>query len=64
MSCFNRKKAKYFFYKQLMCYNKTIFDLLFSCFTLWGRGLVEDRYLGMVKAAGSIPADSIYLFFF
>ena len=46
-----------------MYYNKTIFDLFFSCSILWGRGLVEDRYLGMVKAAGSIPADSIHYFF-
>lgn len=37
------------------------FNYLGMLFTIyhWGRGLVEDRSLGMRKAAGSIPADSI-----
>ena len=37
--------------------------IIWVCFTLiyyqWAHGLVEDRFLGMEKAAGSIPARSI-----
>ena len=37
--------------------------IIWECFKLvyyqWAHGLVEDRFLGMEKAAGSIPAGSI-----